>query len=588
MTWEAWFTIGVVALCFGLMASNRPADVTLVGGITLLLVTGILTPAEALGGLANEGVVTVGVLYVVVTGLRETGAIDWMLGPVLGQPRSLAGAQARMMAPVAAMSAFLNNTPVVAMFIPAVVDWTRKYRLPVSRLMIPLSYASIAGGTCTLIGTSTNLVVNGLLLEQGWEPGIGMFELAWIGIPVTLLTFGYLILLGPLLLPDRKPAITPSGDLRRYVVEMEVEVAGALCGKTVEEAGLRHLPGLFLVGIERDGRVLAAVPPGEPLYGNDLLMFAGIVDSIVDLRKIRGLRPATDQVNKVRASEEQRTHIEAVVSNSCPLAGKSIREGRFRTIYNAAVIAVARNGARIAEKPGDIVLRPGDTLLLEAHPDFVVRHRNSRDFYLVSRLPGSSPPKHDRALRAIAILAAMVLVVATGWLSMLEAALLAAGMMIITRCTTGRTARRSVDWRVLIVIAASFGIGNAMESTGAAAAIAGGLISLSGGVVWTALAAIFTVTAVITALATNNTAAVLMFPVALATAQSIEAAFLPFVITVMVAASASYATPIGYQTNLMVYGPGGYRFTDYVRVGLPLTVAVCAITVAIVPLVWTP
>jgi di/tricarboxylate transporter len=263
-----------------------------------------------------------------------------------------------------------------------------------------------------------------------------------------------------------------------------------------------------------------------------------------------------------------------------------VREGRFRTRYNAAVIAVARNGQRIHRKIGDIELRAGDTLLLEAHPAFADQQRNSRDFYLVSRIEGSAPPRHERAWISLVLLAALVIVVTAGWLSMLKAAMLAAGLMIITRCCTASAARRSVDWSVLLVIAAAFGIGAALDETGAARAIAQTLLGLAGDGPVAALAVIYLVTMLATAFMTNNAAAVLMFPIAIAAARQMEVDILPFTITVMMAASAEFATPIGYQTNLMVYGAGGYRFGDYLRIGLPLNILVGIVALLVIPRVW--
>jgi len=587
MTTEAWFTLAVIALCFGLLALTRFAtDIVLMGGLTLLLVSGILTPEQALSGLANEGVVTVGALYVVVAGLKDTGAIAWVVEYILGRPKSLSGAQLRMMAPVAAMSAFLNNTPVVAMMIPAVQDWARRHRLSISKLLIPLSYAAMVGGTCTLIGTSTNLVINGLLIKETGTSGLGIFELAKIGIPIALSVILAVIVLGKWLLPDRRSAISQFEDVRGYTVEMLVDGDGPLVGRTIEEAGLRQLPGLYLIEIDRQDQLIPAVSPQEHLHADDRLVFAGVVESVVDLQKIRGLRPATDQVFKLNVPRPDRCLIEAVVSDSFPTAGKTIRESRFRTRYNAAIIAVARNGEQLKKKIGDIVLQPGDTLLLEAHPSFLEQQRNSRDFYLVSQLADSNPLRHERALVAIAILAAMVISAASGWLSMLEAAMLAGGLMIITKCTSGGNARRAVDWQILIVIAASLGIGQALYLTGAAQVIASTLLSLAGGSPTLALALIFILTALFTAIITNNTAAVLMFPIALAASQALNVDFMPFMITIMIAASISFVTPIGYQTNLMVYGPGGYHFTDYVKIGIPLTFLVGILVIYLVPVWW--
>lgn len=587
MGWEAWFTLAVVAGCFGILAWNRVApDVTMVGGLTLLLVSGVLSPQEALSGLANEGMVTVAVLFVVVAGIRETGGLAWVVHTLLGQPHSERQAQTRLMIQSAGLSAFLNNTPVVALFVPAVQDWAKKHQLSVSRLMMPLSYASIAGGTCTLIGTSTNLVISGLLVAQAQSRAIGMFELAWIGVPIVLATMIYLLTAGRLLLPTRQPVITRFGDAREYTVEMIVEPGSPIDGVTIKEAGLRHLPGLFLIDIERNGITRPAVSPTEQLCGNDRLFFAGVVESIVDLQKIRGLKPATSQVDKLGTPRHQSCLCEAVVSNTCPLVGKNIREGHFRNHYNAAVIAVARNGMRLRDKVGNIVLRPGDTLLLEARPSFAEQQRNSRDFYLVSRLQNAAVPRHERAGLAWTILGGMVVTATFGWLSMLEAALLAAGLMILTRCISGRVARRAIDWQILVVIAAAFGIGTALQKTGAARAIADNLLGYSGADPLAALALIFLATALLSAVITNNVAAVLMFPIALVTAETLGVNLLPFAVAIMIGASASFATPIGYQTNLMVYGVGGYRFSDFLRVGTPLTVLVGMLVVLIVPRVW--
>ncbi len=587
MSGPAWFTVGLVGVLVGLLALTRVSpDVILVGGVTLLLLLGIITPTEALGGMANEGMVTVGAMYVVVTGLRDTGGVAWLVQRLFGRPKTLVGAQSRMMAPVIGMSAFLNNTPVVAMMIPAVSDWAKLNRFPASKLMIPLSYAAILGGTCTLIGTSTNLVVHGLLLKTPGQRGLEMFEIAWVGVPSALLGVTYVLLFSRWLLPDRASAMSQLGDPRQYTVEMLVRSGSPLAGQTIEQAGLRHLPGMFLVEIDRDGTILPAPEPSDTLRAGDRLVFAGVVESVVDLQKFRGLEPATDQVFKLESPRRDRCLIEAVVAPSNPMVGRSIREARFRNTYNAAVIAVARDGERIKKKIGDIVLRAGDTLLVEAHPSFVEHQRNARDFLLVSPLEQSSPPRHERAWVALVILALVVTLAALNWLSMLKASLLGAGLMILTRCCASREARRSVDWQVLLVIAASFGLGSALETTGAAKAIAGGLISLAGGHPWVSLAVVYGVTMFFTELITNNAAAVLVYPIALATSLRLGVSFLPFATAIMMAASASFSTPIGYQTNLMVYGPGGYRFSDYFRVGIPLNLMMWALSTTLIPWIW--
>lgn len=583
---EAWITLAVVGSAVALLISTRRGpDAVLVGALAILLVLGILDPREALGGLANEGVVTLAALFGVASGLRETGAMDWIAHGLLGRPRTIPSAQIRIMLPTGIMSAFMNNTPLVAILLPVVHDWARRNRFSPSKVLIPLSYASILGGACTLIGTSTNLVVNGWLLDAG-HPGMGMFEIAPLAVPCALLGIGILLLGGRWLLPNREPPIGHEQDPRSYTLEMTVAPDGPLAGKTIEDAGLRHLPGVYLMEIERAEGTIPAVAPTERLRPGDRLVFVGVVESVVDLHKIRGLVPAPDQVFKLDAPRGNRQLVEAVVSDSCPLVEQTIREGRFRTRYDAVVIAVARSGRRINRKIGDIALQPGDTLLLEALPSFAVQQRNRRDFYLVSTVEGATPPRHERAPAALYILAAMVLCVALGWLPMLKAAFLAAALMMAARCTTATAMRRAIDWQVLLVIAASLGLGKAMQVSGLAGALSDILVRVAGIQPHAVTGALFALTAVLAALITAKAAAVLMLPLAFAAATDLSVSFMPLAVIVMLAAATSVATPIGYPTNLMVYGPGGYRFTDYLRAGVPVTLAVGGLATLLTPLIW--
>lgn len=594
MHWETLLTLLVVVGVFVGLVRNMgsPASLMFLALAVLLTASAVsgsdrlITSSEAVAGFGNTGLVTVGLLFVVVSGLVHTGAVTMITEPIIGRPRRLSTAQSRLLLPVSALSAFLNNTPIVAMFLPVVDDLAKRSRLPASRLFLPLSYASILGGMCTLIGTSTNLVVNGMLTEQARLPGLALFDLAWVGVPIAVVGLTYILLASNRLLPDTDSSVSVDEDPRRYTAEVVVEPGGPLVGKKVESAGLRHLPGLFLAEIEREGQVLPAVSPTERLQSNDRLVFVGVVESVVDLYRIRGLKPASDQVHKLSEPREERCMVEAVVSDRCPLIGKSIREGRFRTEYNAAVMAVARGGRRLSGKIGDIVLQPGDTLLLETHPNFLDIQRNARDFFLVSGIEDSTPRRHERAWVALGILAAMVALAASGVLSMLNAALLAACGMILGRCATLSEAKRQIDWNVLMVIGAALGVGQAMANSGAGALVAGGLIELAAGNPWLVLAAVFIVTTVFTELITNNAAAVIVFPIAVSAAERLGADPTAFVITLMIAASASFSSPLGYQTNLMVFGPGGYQARDYLRFGIPLNIIAGVVTVALAPLVW--
>lgn len=576
---QAPLTIGIVALVFVLLAFTAWApDVILMLAVALLVLLQIVTPGEALAGLANEGMVTIAVLCVVGAGVQETGGIDWLAAKVLGRPKTARGAIARMMIPTTTLSAFINNTPLVAMLVPVLSDWSKKLGLSPSKIMLPLSYASILGGTCTLIGTSTNLVVSGQLAKANGHE-IKMFDISPVGIPVAIIGCAFIVLVAPWLLPDRKPALSQLDDPREYTIEMLVPADSSLANKTIEEAGLRHLPGVYLAEIDRDGVVVGAVSPDERLRPGDRLVFVGVVESVVDLQRMRGLVPASDQVFKLSSPRATRCLIEAVVSNTFPLLGETIRESRFRTVYNAVILAVARNGERLRQKIGDIVLQPGDTLLLEGQPSFIEEQRNRRDFFLVSRMGDAGPADHDRAGYALAIFIGMVVLASLGWLTMFKASLMAAILMIATRCISVSSARRAIDLPTLLAIAASFALGLALEKTGAAAAVAVGLQSISGGSPLWVLAMVYFITLIATELITNNAAAALMLPFALNAAAALNVNFMPFVIVVMVAASNGFATPLGYQTHLMVYGPGGYRFSDFVRIGVPLDLLVMLVAV---------
>ncbi len=556
-----------------------------VSGSTLLP-----TPGQAVAGFGNQGLITIALLFAVVAGLEFTGGTELATGWFLNKAKTLSGAQARLLLPVAALSGFLNNTPVVVALMPIVTDLARRISASSSRLLLPMSYAAILGGMCTLIGTSTNLIINDLN-SQAIANGIdaeqlSFFSPAAVGIPATIVGLLYMMIASRWLLPERRPAVSVADDPRQYTVEMQVESGGPLVGRSIEDAGLRHLPGLYIAEIQREDGVIAAAKPNERLRANDVLILVGALESVVDLRKIRGLTTSDDQARKLQVPAWQRTLVEAVVSSRCGLLGKTIREGNFRSHYNAAVVAVARGDKRLSGKLGDVRLEVGDVLLLEASPSFLHRRRESRDFFLVSAVEQGGVRRPERAWISISILLAMVIAAAATKIAIMTAALVAAVAMVVLRCCTTSEARRSIDWSILIVIGAAIGIGSALEQSQAASAMADGLLSLAGDNRLLTLAAFYLATMLCTELITNNAAAVLMFPIALESAAGLQCSSTPFVIVVMIAASASFLSPFGYQTNLMVYGIGGYRAVDYVKFGLPLSCIVFAVTMLVVPLVW--
>ncbi len=585
--WEAWATLATITLVFLTVVFTRlSADIVFLGGCGLLLVLGILDSTEALAGFSSSGMVTVGVLYVVVSGLQETGGLQWISTHVLGHPKSTRKAQMRVMLPVFGLSGFLNNTPVVAMFIPVVMKWVRGLGRSPSQFLIPLSYASILGGMCTLIGTSTNLVVNGLYQSHFDGQSLGMFEITRIGLPCALLGLAYLVLAGKKLLPQQDATIQEFSDPREYTVEMIVPTGSNLSGQSVSAAGLRRLPGGYLVEIIREGNVHAPVEPEMRLQENDRLVFAGAVDSILELRNHVDLRIADNPQFSLDVPVSARRVVEVVVSTTCPVIGQQIRDCNFRKRYNAAILAIARNGSRIKGRIGDIRLKAGDTLLIESHAGFAPRMKDSRDFLLVSEIQDAVLVEHHRAPIAMFVLAGMVLAVAFQLTSMLNAAVVAAMLMLALKCCHPNRARKSIEWNVLLVIGAALGLGKAMETTGAAVVLANGLIGLGNNNPYAILALVYLTTTVFTELITNNAAAVLIFPIAINAAEALGVDAKPFIFCIMIAASASFVTPIGYQTNLMVFGPGGYRFSDFFKIGLPMNLLIGATAILLAPHIW--
>ena len=587
--WHPWLVGAVLVTAVILMVRGRAPDIALLCGLVVVMLAGVIDAGTAIRGFGNEGLLTVAALFVVAAGMQNTGTIRWLASLLLRSGSGIRSTLANLCIPTAFVSAFLNNTPIVAVLTPATIDFAKRQRYSPSKLLMPLCFATTLGGTLTLIGTSTNLVVAGLVESAINTAGpdklnglhaIGFFEITPIGLPLAIIGIAYLIFAAPKILPQRIPVIEPLSDPRQYTARLEVAAGGPLDGRTIAEAKLRRLDGLFLVEIQRTGDSISAPGPDQRLRGNDTLVFAGAVEQIVTLRSTPGLNP--DGEKKTSTNSRGRLMIEAVISNSFPGLKSSIREFGFRARYDAAVIAVARNGERVTGRIGDIILQVGDTLLLEANESFLARNRSSRDFFLVSGLP-SSDLRPQRAILALSILIAMI-GAATYSGNMLAPALAAAVAMVVCGCLRAADARASIDISILLVIGAGLGLSNAVEASGLGASLGQFILGLGAGSVLASLAAVYLVTVILTSLISNAAAAAIVFPLALATATQAHTDPMPFVLAVLFAASAAFATPIGYQTNLMIYGPGGYRFSDFIRFGLPLNIIAFVTTISL--LVW--
>ncbi len=588
MSGEAWLTLVVIGVAVAIMVRNvAPPSATMLGAAVVLLVAGVTTPDEALSGFSNPAPFTIAALLIVARAVEGTGALVPAVEAMLRDSGSQVRSTLRLLTPTAASSAFLNNTSVVAMLVPAVSNWSDQRDVSPSRYLMPLSFAAILGGMITVMGTSTNLAISGLLEESALDP-IGLFEVAKLGLPIAAVGLVLITITVPRLLPERQGARRRAeAEAREFVVDMVVEAGGPLDSAQVESGGLRHLQGVFLAQIERDGDVIAPVAPTTVLQGDDLLRFVGRADDIVDLQTRDGLR-SSESSDVLALGGDGRATFEVVLGARFPALGRTLRDAEFRGRYGAAVIAIHRAGQRIDAKLGDVRLRVGDTLLLIANEDFRDRWSGSHDFLLISGARVLTPER-QRVKSSIVglVVVGIVALTLSGLTTILEASLLAAIALVALRVLRPDEAREAVDLEVIITIAAAFGLAAATQSSGLGDEIAGGLVSAFDGLGDRGvLLGLVLTTIVLTELITNGAAAVLMFPIALSAASATGLDPRGTAIAIALSASASFLTPIGYHTNTMVYGPGGYRFLDYARLGAPLTILVIVVIVALTPELW--
>lgn len=584
---DAWITAAVLVAAMAFLVTDRASTVVVMGGaVVALLLLGVVDQDQALSGLGSESAATIGALYVLAGAAAATGA----LGGVVDRVLRGRGGVARLAGSTAGLSAFVPNTPLVALFAPRVVRWARLNGQPVSRLLMPLSFASVLGGVVTVIGTSTNLVVSDVLRRSG-EEALGIFEVTPIGLPVAVVGVVMLALLAPVLLPDRVAAGESMREsARRFRVVMEVTRDGPLVGRTIGEAGLRELSGVFLAALERGGHLVPSTPD-TVLAAGDACYFVGDVARVMDLHDLVGLRSA-EHAHLLDTDGPDRRLYEAVIADRSALAGATLKSAGFRSRYSAAVLAVHHagesddDGAPVTGKLGAITLRSGDVLLVLAGPEFETGWRDHRDFALVASLTEPPPPRRNRAWLVSTAFLGMILLATAETMSLLEAALLAAVAVIAGGALSLREAGRAVNLDVVLTIAASVSVGVAVQTSGLADELSSGLsrIGESGGAIGQ-LVAVLVATMVLTELLSNNAAAAVMVPVALVTAAEASADPRAFAIAVLIGASCSFLSPIGYQTNLMVYGLGGYRFSDFTRLGLPLTVLTAIVTSCAIGLV---
>ncbi len=556
----------------------HPAAVFLIS-VSILVIFGILKPEEALSGFSNKQVAIIILLLIVSSAIQKTGIVSYYFSKILREKDSYNTFLSKMIVSVSSISAFLNNTPIVAMLIPYVSEWGRKKNISPSKLLIPLSYAAILGGTITLIGTSTNLIVNGFAVESGLK-AFDIFDFAYVGIPATIFGFIYMLVLGKELLPDREDILkTFLQRKKEYLVETKINKNSKLIGKTVLQANLRNLKGLFLAEIIRQDRRIAPVSPTETLEENDILIFVGDTKAISYLVESDIGLSLPDFCNLENGYSEI---VEVVISYNSSLINKKVRDTDFRGKFDAAILAVHRNGEKLSGKIGEIVLKPGDLLLLLVGKDFWKRAEDTTDFYIISKVRDISNIDLKKGNLVFWGFIFVILLSTLKILPLFSGLLIFLSFLIITRIFPYSEIKKGIDINLAVIAALSISIGKAMIITGAANLIASYINSLFlplgvlGGII-----GVYLITNVLTEFITNIAAASIAFPVALSAAQYYGVEPYPFILAVAYGASASFITPIGYQTNLMVYAAGSYKFKDFFKIGLPLSIGYAIICIFI-------
>lgn len=558
-------------------------DFVFLGGMTILMVTGALPVDKVLSGFSSSSVVLVGALFVVIAGLVHTGVMQWIVRYCLGTPKSYNMAIFRLMTPVAALSSFLNNTTVVALFINVVKIWAKKLNVAPSKLLIPLSYASGMGGICTLIGTPPNLLISGFYMDQTHEQ-LSIFTPTLAGL--FCLTVGILATIAmKKLIPERTSPEEALENSQNYTVELLVPSDAKFIGETLKDAGLFQVEGGHIIEIIRfDKEIISPVSEDEFIFGGDRLVFSGQVDEILKLRNSHQLVNAAHHVFSVNEVDSNRKLRMANVRFSSSLVGTRMVDTDFEERNNMVLIAIAREGERINQSPREIVIEKGDTLLLECPPRSKSESALTPDlqFFESSLIPQEG----KKTLTSSLILLAMIICSSLNIIPLLQASFLAAFAMIILRCCSINQARESIDWGLLMVFAGSISLGSAIEYTGIATKIAEGILSVCGSNPMFALAGICFAATFLTEFTSNTATAAIFFPITYQIAVTLGVNPLTFCVALMIAVSSSFATPIGSPTHMMVYGPGGYRFVDFMRIGLPMNFIILAADLFIVPLLF--
>lgn len=585
-----WLVTAILLATLILLITDKaPVDLVAVGIMVILTVTGILEPAEAVAGFASPAVITVAAMFLMSRGMIRTGAVGFIGQRVIAAARGnhhLALLMSLLI--VAAASAFINNTPVVVLFIPIMMAISCEFGISPSKFLIPISYASILAGTCTLVGTSTNIIVSDLSVQAGYAP-IGMFELAWVGLPVALIGIAFLTMTAARFMPGHAAATchVDNGENRTYLAELRLPDTSALIGHPPSNLNDTH-PGIEVVEVVRGSAIHYTDETGLRLASGDLLLVkSSATDLVAVLAEGRVELPHEEADLTTAGVDPEHLIVELVIPPQSGLLGARVPDTRLFRDERVQILAIKRRSHHYADlKIHTRRLRVGDILLVRSPLDTVESLRNEGDFIVIEDVHHEIVHKR-LAGRALMIFGGVVTAAATGLLSIMVAALAGVLLMILTGCLQLRTAYRELRADVLLLIVGTIALGEAMQKTGATDLYAGAFLQLFAGAgPSVVLAGFLLLTSIGTQILSNNATAVLLLPVAISTALTLGVDPRPFIIAVCLGASACFASPIGYQTNLMVYGPGNYRFVDYLKLGLPLNLIVIAAGAVLIPRFW--
>ena len=596
MTLEIAIVLGVITLMFILFVMELfPLDVTALSILAVVLVLGYISPEEAISGFANPAVITIALLFVLSHALQKSGILEYMvirLNKLTERSRFL-GLFVFLIS-VALASAFVNNTAIVAIFIPLTIRLAQKYNISPSKLLMPLSYIAIIGGTLTLVGTSTNLLVNSIYINSiSSSPPLGMFEFAKFGLVMLVIGMAYLLIAVPFLIPSRTvtSSLTKSYHMGGYLTELKVSAESPLVGRTCKERAVNKNYDITVLDILRDGKLISKNIRDTFIHPEDILFVRGSLENFLRMKEVEKVTMLTDEkLTQDELIHDDNTLVECLITNQTDLVGKSLMEINFRRRFGSFILAIRREGEILRKKIAHVVLQAFDTLLIYGPIEKIKELSDSGDFIVLGEIEATLQ-KHKYWWVSVAVILGTVILAALGIVPILKGALIGAIFLLAIRVITANEAYQSINWQVIVLIAALIPLGIVIQKSGTAFWIGTVLNDIANTFnplirPTIMLSLVYLVTIILTEMTSNAATAIIMTPIAISAAQQMGLDPRTFVFAVCFAASASFITPIGYQTNLMVYGPGGYKFTDYVRVGLPLAIVLWCMATWLIPILW--